>query len=825
LDQLPASRDFQEPDSQFDLGLLIVVTQKSLAWILVILILALGAAYTLLFYTQPVYESKSIIQIINENQANRILNVGDIYEDADISKDIELLRSPEFFKRVVLSLPLEVSYFAEGEVLVHERYLTSDYEVYYNSIDPILYDRPIYIQFNDLNHGTIDYSIGLTPYSYSFVSGDTLRTEHAALVIRNISNKSASDYSEGLTGDRNFFTLNSTKYTVNKLLRSYRVTLQNAAAKTVLITVNDNNALKAADICSQIADSYLTFDQERKSESANQVLEFINQQIEEVYSKLKISEDLITDFRQQTRLTQKKEIAATYIDRVNILERERTELDVQISLLNELKRNIDAEKTGVDIYSLLPLLAGSDFEQNIQLQIKELQTLVTSRNQRLSSATIDNPNVLIYDQQIEIQKNLILSSLDIMRARFINLKTSTESKILEIEQNFMDLPSKEIEFARLERIFNSHEKYYTMLLEKKTEFSISKAGLVPENTILQKATMVRQPVSPNRGAVYAICFSIALMIVIALITIRYLLNNDIDAGDLGALLHPEISVLGIVPKYSRNIPESQMIVDKRPKSIMAEAFRTIRTNLEFFESKNEKKVIAITSTISGEGKTFVAINLGGILAYSGKKVIILDLDMRRPRIHKGFNSENDFGMSTFLSDRDVMKNVIRKSELKDLDFITAGPVPPNPSELIINGKLSIAIEELKESYDIIIIDNPPVGLVTDGITCLRMADYPIYIFRSEYSKKSFAANVNRIYKENKIKNLAVILNSVDIEGTKYRRYGSGYGSKYGYGYGYGYGYTSKSGYYDEEESKTDIKKSFLRGLKSESKSEGKNNKD
>ena len=268
---------------------------------------------------------------------------------------------------------------------------------------------------------------------------------------------------------------------------------------------------------------------------------------------------------------------------------------------------------------------------------------------------------------------------------------------------------------------------------------------------------------------------------------------------MGALLHAEISVLGIIPKYQKSLPNSQMIVDKKPKSSMAEAFRSIRTNLEFFEAKDEKKVIAVTSTISGEGKTFVVLNLGGILAISGKKVVILDLDMRRPRIHEGFGSDNEKGMSTVLSSRDNVHDVIRKSELDDLHFITAGPIPPNPSELIINGKLQETVEELKKTYDIILIDNPPVGLVTDGISCLRMADYPIYIFRSDYSKKSFAANVNRVFKENKIKNLSVILNGVDLEGNKYRRYGSGYGSKYGYGYGYGYGYVNTGNSYYQED--------------------------
>ena len=258
-----------------------------------------------------------------------------------------------------------------------------------------------------------------------------------------------------------------------------------------------------------------------------------------------------------------------------------------------------------------------------------------------------------------------------------------------------------------------------------------------------------------------------------------------------------IGILGIVPKYKSNIPISQLIVDKSPKSKITESFRTIRTNMQFISNKKSAKIIAITSTISGEGKTFIALNLAGIIAFSGKKVIVLDLDMRKPKLHLGFGAENNNGMSTLLIEKDAVENCIRHSDLDGLDFITAGPIPPNPSELIINGKLDELIEKLKLDYDMIVIDTPPVGLVTDGIPVIQKADYPIYIFKANYSKKNFIQNVDRIINENNVPKLAVILNSVDVESK-------GYGYNYGYGYGYGYGYnygssTTYGGYYTDDD--------------------------
>ncbi|MDP4953379.1 MAG: CpsD/CapB family tyrosine-protein kinase, partial [Flavobacteriales bacterium] len=278
-----------------------------------------------------------------------------------------------------------------------------------------------------------------------------------------------------------------------------------------------------------------------------------------------------------------------------------------------------------------------------------------------------------------------------------------------------------------------------------------------------------------------------------IITIKYLLHNQISSlNEINRLSNATISTLGVVPMYKETIPVSMLLVDGKPRSLFAEAFRNIRTNLRFIDNSEGPKVAAVTSTISGEGKTLIAINLAGIIAYSGKKVILLDLDMRRPKINKGFGVDNNYGMSTVLIGKSTIKEAIRHSDQEGLDFITAGPIPPNPSELIISERMGQIIEELKLEYDMVVIDTPPVGLVTDGVTLIQKADYPLYIFRADYSKKHFVQNVDRLINENGIKSLSVVLNGIDLERSRY-------GYNYGYGYSYGYGYGS--GYYDEASKK------------------------
>ena len=247
-----------------------------------------------------------------------------------------------------------------------------------------------------------------------------------------------------------------------------------------------------------------------------------------------------------------------------------------------------------------------------------------------------------------------------------------------------------------------------------------------------------------------------------------------------------------------------LIVDKNPRSLIAEAFRSVRTNLQFINNNPGSKIIAVTSTISGEGKTFVALNLAGIIAFSGKRVVVCDLDMRKPKIHKGFGVENSEGMSTLLIGRGSLETSIRKSKLENLDYITAGPIPPNPSELIINDRMNALIEELKKQYDYVVLDTPPVGLVTDGVALLQKADYPLYIFRADYSKKQFVQVADKLINENKIQ-VSVILNGVDLDRNRYSY-------NYSYGYGYGYGYESGD-YYDEKGTKRSRKRSFWKKMK------------
>jgi capsular exopolysaccharide synthesis family protein len=283
--------------------------------------------------------------------------------------------------------------------------------------------------------------------------------------------------------------------------------------------------------------------------------------------------------------------------------------------------------------------------------------------------------------------------------------------------------------------------------------------------------------------IYAGAGAFGFLISLILLALKYILHDTIS-NQRELERATSAPILGAIPIYSKEkMDVSRLIVNRNPRASISEAFRTIRTNLEFvLPSGKKKRIIAVTSTVSGEGKTFVALNLGGVIALSDIKVIIIDLDMRKPKIHMAFDDENTNGISTILIGKHTPTDCIRKTSIESLDYIGAGPTPPNPSELLLRPEFDNLLEELHQLYDVIVIDTPPVGLVTDGILVMKRADLPIYVIRADYSKRYFAKNVNKLIKNNNFSKLSIILNA-------FRNL-----SQYGYGYDYSY----YKGYADED---------------------------
>ena len=474
--------------------------------------------------------------------------------------------------------------------------------------------------------------------------------------------------------------------------------------------------------------------------------------------------------------------------RYSSIEDQMLKLEMEERMISEIQQNISKSKI-TDMYQLISLLSGSDYESSIKDITATIQKLLLEKENMLYAVTPNSENIRQINFQLENQRKLLIESLDAVRLKYKTKYQSLVERSTDFKSKLDKTPEDEVEYSRLSRLYSISEKYYTMLLEKKTEFSISRAGYVSKNIILEKANGPGDHVSPSKKNALMIAFLTALLLSAATVFVRYIFHDKIyTLGDITRYSAGEVSLLGVIPKYENDIPVSQLIVDKNPKALISEAFRTLRTNLGFIDATPGTKIVSITSTISGEGKTFVAINIAGVLAFTGKKVVIIDLDMRKPKIHKGFGVSNTTGMSTILTGTTNVADCFMNSPMDNLKFITAGPSPPNPSELILSSKLDEVLTYLKTRFDYIVIDNAPIGLVTDGIATIQRADFPIYVFRAGYSRKMFTQILDRLKNESQVKNLSVVLNDVDVSRKIYA---------YNYGYGYGYGYGNGSGYYTD----------------------------
>lgn len=390
------------------------------------------------------------------------------------------------------------------------------------------------------------------------------------------------------------------------------------------------------------------------------------------------------------------------------------------------------------------------------LSYKETTFVMQKLNNEIEQAA-----VYIDEQLQELHENLTTK---------LNRAVSSQRRL---EQNFTEIPEKSTEYNKNQRFYKLYEEFYLSLMQNKAEFEIAVAGLTPDFQILSPASLPSSPVYPKKILIYGVGVSAGLAFCFIFVALAYLLDNKVNGiAELEKIMpYPYI---GSIPFSTLN-DNKRLISDSHSKSGVSESLRNIRTNIQFILPGN-KKVISLSSVIGGEGKTYVSLNLSVIFASSGKKVLLMDLDMRKPKIHTEFDLDNNTGMSTLLIGKSTLEESITKSKFKDLDIIPSGPIPPNPSELLLNPELTSIIHNLEKQYDYIIIDTPPVGLVTDGQIIMSKVDLSLLVVRAGYVNKKDILHFNRQSKLSKY-NIATIFNAVRNS------------SKSGYYYGY---YSDKS---------------------------------
>lgn len=782
-------------NNDFDVAVFLQLLKKKYYLILISVVLSLIAAFLYLRYTPPLFSSSSIVQINESNKNEQILDIKGMYKNEDILKNIELLRSKEFLKKALSKLPLAVSYHVEGSFLSTELYKQNPFTITHKKPLQQLYEKPIYIDFIDKENAKIRVgekdaeNIQIKINQWQVLFGDSIKCS-----IENW--QTIEEKKEKFKNNHYFFIVHNAENVINHYVRQLDISLLNKSAQTIKISYADYNAYKTADVVNTIAKEYIAYDAEIKKESAKNTLFFIEQQLENIYQILNHTEREIFIFKTHNSINSRifenaQENYTLQKKKISDFENELLNIQLEELALKRINKQIKNNEE-FNIYEIIASFTGTKSEPIVVNVLNNLQQLINEKEQLLSKVTHKNLKVKRIDQQIAQQKQLLFEFVNTTLVRLKDKKIDYEKQIDSYEQKlFSKKKYDELELSKLERLYKVNEEFYNKLIEKKAEIMIAQAGYVSQNTILEMANVVRIPTKPLKNQSYIYFFLIGLFFSFSILLFKYLLYDEVTSISTISK-YTNAPILGTIPIYKKNLSVSQLLVNKKPNSVFTEAFRTIRSNLQFISHGAETKIITVSSTISGEGKTFVAINLGGIIATSGRKVLILDLDLRKPRIHLAFNVDNSKGMSTLLIGKNEIKECVLKTDIENFDFITAGPIPPNPSELANSKAMQDILDELEEHYDFIIIDTPPVGIVSDALSNLQRANYPIYVMKANVSKRHFIENANRLVHEKNIANLSIILNGIEL-------------NQKNYGYGYGYGY-----YTEEKES---ISKKLTKRLK------------
>ena len=758
---------------EVDLEKLYVVLRKSWLWILLLVLFTNLSAYLVIRWTKPLFESYSDLKLNIKNDANfpGFLEVTEEQTLNNLSGEIELLKSKLFFDKVIKTLDLDISYYSVGNILEDEQYRNPPFQVEYTLHDNWGYDRQFTVAITDKDEFILGYPENTEIPDQYVGFGETVKNEHLSLRLTMNRPPNSIDKDQLYS-----FKINSSNSLLKYFEENIKVEPLNLTANTIRISFRDHNRYKARDLVNAIDTIYLTCTKEEKNKANQQKIDFLDDQLLLTQSKLQDYESYFESFTIRNKTTDVQTDLNNTIKAIALLDSQNVVLEKKLTDVQKLQSSVKVQAGEPE-----QLLQYSGYNEDINATLAMLDELIKKRELLKISYNENTFAVTKIDQEITLVKEQLGNYLLAYVKELQSEQLVVSSKRLTLEKRLRTLPAQGTEFTSNQRNFSLYEEFLLTLMQLKADFQVAQAGTVTDFVILSAAVLPYSPVSPNKLIIYGLGIVSGFLFSLMFVGIRYVLHNKISSQiELERIT--SIPILGTVPVYDKEkLDMSKLIIDKNPKNPVSESLRSIRTNMEFLRASKGHKIISVTSTVSGEGKTFLAINLGGIISLSKQRVLLIDMDMRRPKIHMAFSNDPvDKGLSTILINKHTFRECMLSTQLENLDYLPAGPTPPNPSELIMGPEVDLLFQELKNQYDTIILDTPPVGLVTDGMLAMRKADIPLYVIRADYSRKDFVNTLNRLAKTNRFSNLSIVLNSVQTTGKK------------GYGYGYGYG----KGYYE-----------------------------
>ncbi|TPG40070.1 polysaccharide biosynthesis tyrosine autokinase [Flavobacterium pectinovorum] len=807
-------KDFSifENHSSFDFKGFLLKIASYWKWFLVSLIIAFTIAYQVNVRKEKIYSMQTMISIKEESNPFFTSNTSLVFNWGGISDQVNgistILQSRSHNELVVDKLQYYIDYLEQEKYNLVDSYGAAPFYVSIDKTKPQLANTLISIKFLSENEYQIQIpfeanSVSLITYSVNAYSNTSVQPgmfvkkyrvgEQVTLPFLNWKLQ-INDNPGFYKGKEYFVRFNDFDGTVSRY-RGISVDGDKGGGSLLTLSMSGTNKARMVEYLNATVRMLIKIQLDGKNQFATNTIRFIDSTLVAMESQLKQTGNELKTFRKDKNIYEIEGGGAKVSDKIMDFDVERDQVSRKITYYNSLKAYLN---NSVD-YSRLPAPSVAGIEDpNIVTNVSKLIALSTQRSE-MSYAVKSDKIFKDFDNQMRAIKDVLLENIASAKTSLLYDLSLVNAKIGEAESTVKRLPEEQQELLKIKRKYDLNDNIYTEFLQKRNEAEIVKASNLSDIHFIDPAKDIGGGlIGPKTSANYVLALFLGILVPLSFVFLLFFINNSIqNTDDISKLTNiPLIGVVGV------NKDAINLAVFDKPKSALSEAFRGIRSSLQFLYKKqqvNGSKTLMITSSISGEGKTFCSINIATVFALSEKKTVVVGLDLRKPRLADEFGLVNQLGVVNYLIKQNSLDEIVNKTQIPNLDVILSGPIPPNPSELILSDAMKEMIDELKQKYDYVILDTPPVGLVSDALELVQYADVSLYIVRQNYTKKDMITLLNTRVKRGELNNASIVLN--------------GYENKAKYGSAYGYGYGAYSNGYHDDEVKPDFWQTILKKIK------------
>ena len=771
-------------------------------WFLISLLIAFTVAYQVNIRKEKIYGMETLISIKEESNPLFTSNTSLVFNWGGTSDQVQTisttLQSRSHNELVVDKLQYYIDYLVQGKYNLIDAYGAVPFSVGINKSKGQLAGTLIGIKFLSENEYEIripfeNPSVSILTYSNNTYSNTAVATgdfvkkykvgQQVSLPFLNWKLQ-INDNPGIYKGNEYFVRFNDFNETVSAY-RGINVRTDDKGGSIVTLGMQGTNKARMVEYLNSTVKMLIKRQLDSKNQFATNTISFIDSTLVAMESQLKETGNELKSFRKGKNIYDIEEGGAKFSEKILEFDVKKDEVNRKVAYYNSLKAYL---KNSVNYAKLpAPSVAGIE-DPNIVVNVSKLIALSTQRSE-MAYAVKSDKIFNDFDNQMEAVKNVLLENIATAKSSLQYDLAMVSSKINETESTIRQLPEDQQELIKIKRKYDLSDNIYSTFLQKRSEADIVKAANLSDVHFIDPAKDVGGGlIGPKTSVNYVLALFLGILIPLLFVFAIFFINNSVqNAEDISKLT--KIPLIGVVGVNKEN---TNLAVFDKPKSALSESFRAIRSSLQFLykmQNVDGAKTLMITSSISGEGKTFCSINIATVFALSEKKTVIIGLDLRKPKLAAEFNLTNEVGVVNYLIKQKTIDEIINHTHIPYLDVILSGPVPPNPSEMIISEGMSELIEELKKKYDYIILDTPPVGLVSDALELTHFCDVTLYIVRQNFTKKEMISLLNNRVKRGELNNTSIILNGLENK------------AKYGTGYGYGYGYGAyANGYYEEDKS-------------------------